>query len=310
MIHTITFNPGIDVTLRLDELRTGMVLRPSDVTEQAGGKGMNVSVALSRLQVPSKAWVLVGGPRGEKWKSLTESFEFEIETIELPGETRQNIKIFEMDHERQTDLNLMGPPFDRESFNRLLSGLTRDVKQNDFVVVAGSALPNTPAEVWTRLGKILRANDGYLVVDSSGSVLEYMAECKPWMVKINLDEFNTWKKRSYPDLDAVVEGDENLELPHHLLLTDGNRGALGISSEGTYERVRSIPVNVQGTVGAGDAFTAGFLAAWQEQQYGWRNALAWGNATAAGAVELPGTDFPSRERVLQILTHLEESDSD
>ncbi len=302
MIHTITFNPGIDLSLRLEVLRKGEVQRPEEVIEHAGGKGMNVSIALSRLEVPTRAWVFLGGTSGEKWKNLASEYPFEIVPIGLSGETRQNIKVFETESSHQTDLNLPGPRFEEEAFNHLLSGLTREVQENDFVVVAGSALPETPSESWVRLGKILRANQGRLVVDTSGRVLDALVECHPYLVKINLSEFNEWKKTHYTHLDEVIEDPINLNLPHHLVLTDGSNGSVGISTEGICERGPCYPATVQGTVGAGDAFTAGFLSAWQTQEGGWRNALAWGAATAAGAVELPGTAFPTRDRVLEILT--------
>ncbi|MCA9436463.1 MAG: 1-phosphofructokinase family hexose kinase [Candidatus Omnitrophica bacterium] len=309
MIHTITFNPGIDVTLRLQELKPGGVQRPDDVSEQPGGKGMNVSMALARLGVDTRAWVLLGGRRGEAWKDLASNVGFEIQAIEMTGETRQNIKVFETGLNRQTDLNLPGPSFEPEAFDHLLSGLAREVGENDLVVVAGSSLPDTPPETWVRLGKILRGNGARLVIDVSGEPLKSVEEFRPWMVKINLDEYNEWKMTDHRSLDSVVASMETHDLPHHLLLTDGGNGALGISSDGSIERVGCYEVEVQGTVGAGDAFTAGFLAAWEELDNGWRNALAWGAATAAGAVELPGTDFPTRERVLEILMKEEEKDS-
>lgn len=301
MIHTLTMNPGIDLSLELNELLLGEVQRPTLATEQAGGKGMNVARALTRLQVPAKAWVLVGGPMGEKWESIASQTETPFEAVTMTGETRQNIKIFETGFGRQTDLNLPGPEFDAAAFDHLLSGLVREVKENDTVVVAGSSLPSTPMEAWMRLGKIVRGNNARLAMDTTGEVLNHLDKVQPWLVKLNLDEFNDWRKTDYRSLEDLEDDVGALPRGPHFIVTDGPEGALAASSGGDCERTGTYRVEVRGTVGAGDAFTAGFLCAWEEKEGGWRNALAWGAAVAAGAVELPGTAFPTRERVLELL---------
>lgn len=301
MIHTLTMNPGIDLSLELNELLLGEVQRPNLATEQAGGKGMNVARALTRLQVPAKAWVLVGGPMGEKWKSIASQTETPFEAVTMTGETRQNIKIFESGLGRQTDLNLPGPEFDSTAFDHLLSSLVREVKENDTVVAAGSSLPATPMEAWIRLGKVIRGNSARLAMDTTGEVLNHLEEIQPWLVKLNLDELNDWRKTDYRSLEELEDNVEALPRGPHYIVTDGGEGALAASSGGVCERTGSHRVVVRGTVGAGDAFTAGFLCAWEEKEGGWRNALAWGAAVAAGAVELPGTAFPTRERVLELL---------
>lgn len=302
MIHTLTLNPGIDLSLEFDELLPGEVQRPTTVREQPGGKGMNVALALTKLEVPAKAWVLLGGPMGEKWKSLAARTSADFEAIEMTGETRQNIKIFETGSGRQTDMNLPGPDFEEPAFDHLLSGLVRELKENDVVVAAGSSLPQTPVEAWVRLGKIVRGNGARLAMDTTGEVLNHLDEIQPWLVKLNLDELNDWRKTDHRSLEDLQDDVGALPRGPHFIVTDGPAGALAASRDGVRERTGSRRVEVvRGTVGAGDAFTAGFLCAWEEKEGGWRNALAWGAAVAAGAVELPGTAFPTRERVLEIL---------
>ena len=62
MIVTLTPNPSLDRTLEVDRLERGGVLRTSAPTLQAGGKGVNVTRALTANGVPSIA--VLPGRRG------------------------------------------------------------------------------------------------------------------------------------------------------------------------------------------------------------------------------------------------------
>ena len=66
MIYTVTFNPSIDYILRTPALEKGEVNRTTGEELLYGGKGINVSVILSRLGVPTVALGFVGGFVGDR----------------------------------------------------------------------------------------------------------------------------------------------------------------------------------------------------------------------------------------------------
>ena len=55
MVYTVTFNPAIDYVVRVDDFETGKLNRTRQELIQIGGKGINVSVLLSRLGVETTA---------------------------------------------------------------------------------------------------------------------------------------------------------------------------------------------------------------------------------------------------------------
>ncbi len=65
MIYTVTFNPAIDYVVHITQLQTGSVNRFDSEDIQFGGKGINVSVVLSKLGIKSKALGFVAGFTGE-----------------------------------------------------------------------------------------------------------------------------------------------------------------------------------------------------------------------------------------------------
>lgn len=65
MILTVTANPAVDVTYTVPELHPGAVHRVTEVTQRAGGKGLNVARVLRSLGEEVIATGFTGGPAGQ-----------------------------------------------------------------------------------------------------------------------------------------------------------------------------------------------------------------------------------------------------
>lgn len=93
MIYTVTLNPSIDYIVRLDKVEVGSVNRMDSDDKFAGGKGINVSRVLKRLDIPNTATGFIGGFTG---KFITDTLaEEQIETrfVQVAEDTRINVKI-------------------------------------------------------------------------------------------------------------------------------------------------------------------------------------------------------------------------
>ena len=66
MIYTVTFNPALDYIMRTDIFKTDVVNRANSESVYYGGKGINVSIILSRLGVENKALGFIAGFTGEE----------------------------------------------------------------------------------------------------------------------------------------------------------------------------------------------------------------------------------------------------
>lgn len=64
MITTVTLNPMVDKTVRLDSLKRGTIHRGTQMSMVAGGKGINVSRQLARLGIKTVATGFLGGGTG------------------------------------------------------------------------------------------------------------------------------------------------------------------------------------------------------------------------------------------------------
>ena len=75
MIYTITLNPNIDYFMRLTKpARLGEINRAAREWMLPGGKGVNVSLILSRLGAPTRALGFVAGESGEMFLSLLRTY--------------------------------------------------------------------------------------------------------------------------------------------------------------------------------------------------------------------------------------------
>ena len=66
MIYTVTFNPSLDYSIRIENFKTGVLNRTSYEEVRVGGKGVNVSIVLHDLGVENVALGFVAGLTGDQ----------------------------------------------------------------------------------------------------------------------------------------------------------------------------------------------------------------------------------------------------
>ncbi len=67
MIYTVTLNPSIDYIVHVEELKLGELNRMTNDLKLPGGKGINVSRILKRIQSESTALGFLGGFTGDSF---------------------------------------------------------------------------------------------------------------------------------------------------------------------------------------------------------------------------------------------------
>ena len=104
-IVTITLNPALDLTTRLEAMHPGEVNLVSEANLRAAGKGINVAMVLKDLgrDVGLTGWL--GEGNQQSFVSLFEERALADHFVRVAGDTRINVKISEQSG-RVTDLNL------------------------------------------------------------------------------------------------------------------------------------------------------------------------------------------------------------
>ena len=93
MITTLTLNPAFDIHVSIKEFHAGRENLASSVTRDVGGKGIDISRALSENHVPNRALVVLGSENAAEFREglIREGLDFN--ELLYPGRIRENITI-------------------------------------------------------------------------------------------------------------------------------------------------------------------------------------------------------------------------
>lgn len=300
MVYTITLNPALDYVMKVGSLRFDDINRSKAEQIYYGGKGINVSVVLSRLGTENKALGFVAGFTGEELERMLKEDNIECDFNHLQnGLTRVNVKI---KADTELDINANGPDVSEAEIEELLTKLD-DIKEGDVLVLAGAVPKNLPSDVYEKILQRLSGRGVKFVVDATGELLLKVLKYKPFLVKPNHHELG--------DLFSVTtKTDEEIEIyakklqqmgASNVLVSRGGDGAMLIDEFGAVKKIGNAKGTLINSVGCGDSMVAGFVAGFLQKgdyEHALRLGAACGNATAfsEGLAEKKDID-----RIYQIL---------
>jgi 1-phosphofructokinase len=309
MIVTFTANPSLDRTVALPgPLERGEVQRAVSVSQESGGKGVNVSRALVASGLESVA-VLPGADSDPVLAGLRESA---VPFVSLPiGEPlRTNVALTEPGGVT-TKINEPGPLLDENQQEALIKLLLESSRGASWVVMAGSLPPGFPADFYATAAQRLRSSaDGAaprIAVDSSGQPLAAAltggAAGMPDLLKPNAEELAELAAAAgfAPATADELEADPAAAAAAAaavvrtgvgaVLATLGSKGAVLVTADGAWLATHP-PVAAVSTVGAGDSALAGYLLA-HGQGAAPADCLRQAVAHGAAAASLPGSTVPA-----------------
>ena len=282
MIYTVTLNPALDYVMKVGNIRFDDINRSESEEIYYGGKGINVSVILTRLGVENKALGFVGGFTGEKLYEMLKKDGIDCDfNILKNGYTRINVKI---KAQTELDVNAQGPAIDEEDIALLLEKLD-GIKQGDFLVLAGS-IPNTlPDDIYERILSRLDGRGINFVVDATGDLLKNVLKYKPFLIKPNHHELgDLFKVEAKSEQDIVFYAKKLQEMgARNVLVSRAKDGATLIDEQKNVTTFGNVEGELVNSVGCGDSMVGGFLAGWIEKgdySYALKLGAACGNATA------------------------------
>jgi 1-phosphofructokinase/tagatose 6-phosphate kinase len=265
MIITVTLNAAIDRTLSVPNFRPGRRHRTVESTTMAGGKGVNIARTLKTLGQPVIATGFAGGATGTRIvEQLTEE-SILTDFVRIRAESRTNLSVVDPTTGEQTEVNERGAQItsrEMELFHEKLLYLARGA---EMVVFAGSLPPGVEPDAYASLIRELRKQGLMTVVDTDGEPLRLAVRAEPTVVSPNVLEAEELVGHEFnDDEDRVIAVREMIELGAKeaiMTVDDGCFAAFPGENGHTMVRVRVEPREPVATVGSGDAFLAGFVAA-------------------------------------------------
>lgn len=246
MIYTLTLNPALDYVMNCN-LICGNTNRSDYEEIYPGGKGINVSLVLTRLGMKSVALGIEGGFTGKELLSLLDN-KIDTDFVHIENYmTRINVKI---KGNNETEINAKG--ISLENADLLLPKLKK-IKSGDWLVLSGSC--NPPA-LYKEIISALPENVN-IVLDSTSEILKETISFNPFLVKPNYAELCEYFGHEIKDIKKYAlllqkDGAKNV------LVSLGDKGAILLWGNELLE-IPAISGKVINTVGAGDSMVAGFL---------------------------------------------------
>jgi 1-phosphofructokinase family hexose kinase len=267
MIITVTLNAAIDKTLAVPNFRLGRRHRAVEQTAMAGGKGVNVARALKTLGMPVIATGVAGGPTGTRIiEQLTEEAILN-DFVRIREESRTSTAVVDPTNNEQTEINERGPAVSEAELELFVDKLLYLAKGAGVCVFSGSLPRGVPDDLYARLIAEINRLGCVTVLDSEGEALRLGTRAEPSVVTPNEPETEELVGHEFSeDEDRPAAVREIVELGAReaiMTLPTGCIGLLGTGSERVSLSARIDPgvVEARSTVGSGDAFLAGYVAA-------------------------------------------------
>ncbi|WP_049562067.1 1-phosphofructokinase family hexose kinase [Nonomuraea sp. SBT364] len=284
MIVTVTANPALDITYRVDELRVDSVNRVRAVASRAGGKGLNVARVLRRLGapgVPVIALGLAGGPCGEVLRADLDTAGIAHDLVRVDAETRRTVTVVDSRTGTVTLISEPGAPVDGRAWAELREQVAARLPAATVLVLSGSLPPGLPADAYAVLTTEARRHGVPVVVDADGQVLQLAVAARPEVVKPNAAELG--RATGLPDL---ADGSAHLRRLGAVAVVASD-GPGGLHADTPGGRWRAVPPAAEGNpTGAGDAAVAA-IALGLTRGWDWPRTLIHAAALSAAAVSAP-----------------------
>ena len=296
-IATVTLNPAIDQTVRVDHFRPNTVNYAQTMQFDAGGKGVNVASFLADAGFTTAVTGFLGQDNAGIFEQYFALKRIEDQFVRIPGRTRTGVKIVDEANQQTTDINMPGlpPPVEAlDTLHKTVKGLTATC---DWFALSGTLPPGVPTTTYATLITLLRGYGKQVVLDTSRDALREGVLAGPTIVKPNVDELRQLSGQALTDEVAIEQAARQLLSGgiRLVVISMGERGAMFVDSANTLLATPPA-VMVKSTVGAGDAMVAGLIAG-QARGLSLLDSARLATAFSLGAITSVGHNLPAPEIV-------------
>jgi len=305
VILTVTLNAAIDRTVAVPNFRLARRHRAVESRTVAGGKGINVARALSLLGRPVIAAGMVGGPTGTRVLEQLHEESVLTDFVRIAAETRINLAVIDPTSGEQTEINERGPAVSPEEVKKLFERIGYLAGGAKICVLAGSLPPGAGDDLYAKLVSDLTRRGVPVVLDAEGEAMLAGVRAGASMVTPNEREAEELVGQEFADDGSdVAHGlQELVRLGAEEAAITRPEGCVAAVGEGANRRLLEVhtePLEPVSTVGSGDAFVAGYVAARYEDRTP-EECLAYGVACGAESTQHFGAGTVDRNQVERLL---------
>ncbi len=296
-IYTITLSPAYDVHASAASLTLHRENLAHVKSRDAGGKGVNISRALTYNGIENTAIVVLGKENCADFKKTLDADRMNYVSIEKDGRIRENITLH-VDGESETRISFSGFTLNNGILSDIEELLTVD--ENTVITFTGSLPQGIDMPSVKAFLRRLKNKGARIVVDSKSFNPDDLIEVAPWLIKPNGEEIALYSGKEVNSFADCLDFAKKLHTDgiENVMISLGEEGALLVTDSLTVTVVPPV-IKALSTIGAGDSAIAGFIAAFAEGKDAaecLRRATSFGTA----ACLLEGTTPATKESVAEI----------
>ena len=289
-IITLTVNPALDKSTHFKGLVAEQKIRCAEPRFDAGGGGINVSKAISRLGGTSLAIFTSGGPLGKMLEELIDKESIPFQAIPIQTWTRESFVAVDENTNSQYRFGFTGGEITNEEEQAVLDAVTNS--KSKFLVASGSLNEGLRSDFYQKIAKIAKQTGAKLIVDTSGDALEKVLETGAYLIKPNVGELAKLIGAERLEMEEVNDAAKQIIAKggaEIVVVSLGPQGAVLVTKD-TYEFVPAPNVAKKSTVGAGDSMVGGMVWA-LSQNKSLKEVIRWGVACGSAATMNEGTQL-------------------
>lgn len=291
-IISLTPNPTFDYAVSSEFVVPNRKLRCHSPDTNPGGGGINVARAAHRLGANVLAIFTIGGLYGD---ALIREMTLEgvpTRAIPISGDTRLAFHVHNEQDNTEYRFNLPGSELLQKEAEAIMSAVSEEASEGDFVVGSGSLPPGAPEDFWAQAAHASKAKGARFVLDSVNGFKPALEEGL-FLFRQNMFEYEALSGRVLAWPDEIIEFAQTIVSNgkvENYSITHGGDGTIMASADGNVYKSGAFSVPAKSAVGAGDSYVASLLVALQR---GFDNnaALRYGMAGAAATRLTPGTEL-------------------
>ncbi len=259
-IITITFNPAIDKSTRVERLISEKKLSCELPVYEPGGGGINVARAIKKLGGEATAVYLAGGYSGIRLTKLLHEESVETVVTKTRNDTRENLVVVEVATNKQFRFGMPGLKVYESEWQACLKSIEH-INQVDFIVASGSLPEGIPTDIFARIALIAQTKKAKFIVDTTGEALRQAVETGVHLIKPNLGELSSLMGMEELSIESVGNVARQLIEKGKCEVVAVSMGADGamLVTQDLMVAIKPPKVERKSTVGAGDSMVAGIV---------------------------------------------------
>lgn len=283
-IVTVTLNPAFDIHCNMKSFVPFSENYIESTISFVGGKGVNISRALSSQNVDNLALIILGKENAVSFEKGLKEEGINYRGVYTDERIREN---FTLHCENQKETRLSFDSF--KAKDSLLDEILKLVPTNTKFLAFSGRLPSGISKSKAiEILKEIKNRNIFLAVDCNSFNLEELIEICPYFIKPNEVEIS---KLSDKPINEVAKELHSKGIKH-VLITRGNDSSI-YAGHNIIKEIKIPVLSPVSTVGAGDCTVAGFLAAYSKGKdidTCLKTAIAFGSA----ACLKEGTSAPNK----------------